>query len=216
MSYFVTPEVIEQALNWRAAVKKFDPQRVIPDEIWHTIEESFRLAPSSYGLQPWHFILVQDRSLRENLWKHSYRQNQVLECSHYVVLCYQKMLTISDCQQFVKEWAKVKKIPESVAQGFEKNLVQDISSRPPESIAIWNSRQVYIAMGMALLTAALLGVDACPMEGIEPGAYDRILGLGETPWTAVAAVAFGYRQVDDPVLQSPKFRYPTEKVWEKK
>lgn len=206
---------INSALNWRYAVKKFDPTQKIPQDVWKTLRESLRLAPSSYGLQPWKFIEVQDPSLRQQLRTHSWNQAQVTDSSHYVVLCYHSNLDAQYIHNYIQFMAQERGLNPSVLEGFEKTMAGDLLHGPRSTqLPQWAQRQVYIAMGFALLAASLLQVDACPMEGIDPLNYDKVLGLGNTPYRSVAAIAFGYRDPSDALAQAKKVRFPESQVWE--
>ncbi len=201
------------SLRWRYATKKFDPARKIPASTWDAIEESMVLTPSSFGLQPWKFIVVNDPGLRSNLSGESWKQPQVTEASHYVVLTARTDLTAADIDAWMKCMAEVQDAdPETIAsyKGIIAGFAQAMSH---ETRHAWNVRQVYIALGQLMTSAAVLGIDACPMEGISPAGYDQILGLEGSGYATVVACALGYRAEDDKYAVRPKARFERSRVF---
>ncbi len=206
-------EVVQKALEWRYAVKKFDAQKKISDKDWKTLENSLVLAPSSYGLQPWKFLVVQNPQIRQQLRDVSWGQSQVTDCSHYVVLTYKQKMDEAHIQKYIERIAEVRKIPVSSLDGFKNVMVGDVVKGPrAQVIEHWAQRQTYIAMGFVMAAAALLKVDACPMEGLDPKAYDSILNLSGTGWATVAAVALGYRHAEDALQNAAKVRFDNKEV----
>jgi nitroreductase len=210
-------KTVAEALNWRYAVKKFDTGRKIPESDWALLKDSLRLTPSSYGLQPWKFILVESPDVRSKLRAVSWNQSQVTDCSHFVVMAYKEKLDQDFIRTNMKKIAQVRSVPLESLQGFEKAITTDLIEGPRSStIEAWAQRQVYIAMGFLLETAALLGVDSTPMEGLDAAAYDDILGLDGSGWKTVAAVALGYRHSEDPFLKLTKVRFDEDEIFEKR
>jgi nitroreductase len=206
-------DVVQQALQWRYAVKKFDAQKKISDKDWKTLENSLVLAPSSYGLQPWKFLVVQNPQIRQQLRDVSWGQSQVTDCSHYVVLVYKQKMDEAHIQKYIERIAEVRKIPVQSLDGFKNVMVGDVVKGPrAQVIESWAQRQTYIAMGFVMETAALLKVDACPMEGLDPNAYDTILKLTGTGWATIAAVALGYRHAEDSLQNAAKVRFDNQQV----
>lgn len=210
----LTHDEFLSALNWRYAVKQFDTHKKISDKDWHVLMESLRLSPSSYGLQPWKFIVVQDHNLREQLRAHSWNQSQVTDCSHYVVLTTLHKMPESHIHEYIEDMAKTRGVTRESLAGFEKMLVQNLVTKPPASVIDWSHRQSYIAMGNVMNAAALFKIDACPMEGLVPEKYDEILGLKNSDFRTVAAVALGYRHVNDKLQHVKKVRFPANRVFD--
>ncbi|MEN9206735.1 MAG: NAD(P)H-dependent oxidoreductase [Gloeomargarita sp. GMQP_bins_120] len=210
----VSPEFVQQRLSWRYATKKFDPTRKIPPEIWAVLEESLRLAPSSFGLQPWRFVVVHNPDIRAQLVEYSWGQKQVVEASHLVVLALQKNLGPADVDRYLARIAQVQGVPLEKLQGLGQ-LIKNFLTHPPYPLNLeeWAARQVYIALGQLMTVAAFLGIDTCPMEGFIPDKYDEILGLKETPYRSVVVCPLGYRAADDPQAQRPKVRYEKSEVF---
>lgn len=208
----ITTEDLLTSLRWRYATKKFDPSRKIPAAAWDAIEESLVLTPSSFGLQPWKFLVIQDPGVRANLSAESWGQPQVTEASHYVVLTARTDLTNADIDAWIARMCEVQgSAPETVAplKGMIGGFAQAMSH---EARHAWNIRQAYIALGQLMTSAALLGIDACPMEGISPAGYDHLLGLEGSGYATAVACALGYRAPDDKYAGIPKARFDRSRV----
>ena len=207
-----TPDKLLAALRWRYATKRFDPARKIPAATWDAIEESLVLTPSSFGLQPWKFIVIQDPLIRANLAPESWRQPQVTEASHYIVLTARNDLDATDIEAWMTRLAEIQDgTLESVAplRGVIEGFAQAMSH---EERHAWNIRQTYIALGQLMASAAVLGIDACPMEGISTDGYDQVLGLATTGYATVVGCALGYRAADDRNATLPKARFDRSRV----
>lgn len=206
-------ETLQQALQWRYAVKKFDPQKKVSDKDWQVLENSLVLSPSSYGLQPWKFLVVQNPQLRTQLREASWGQSQVTDCSHYVVLTYKKKMDEAHIQKYVDKIASVRGVSLASLDGYKNMMIGDVVKGPrAQVIDWWAQKQTYIAMGFLMEAAALLKIDACPMEGLDPKAYDKILKLEGTEWASVAAVAVGYRHSEDALQNAAKVRFDNKDV----
>lgn len=204
---------ITTSLQWRYAVKRFDASKKISAQDWETLESSLVLSPSSYGLQPWKFLVVETPSLREQLRPVSWNQSQVTEASHYVVFLSRDVVTEEHVKEYVEDMAKTRGITREALKGFEDMLNNNIvNGKKGTELLHWTQRQAYIAMGFLLETAALLKIDSTPMEGFDPVAYDKILKLEGSGWKSVAAVALGYRHAEDQLQFAKKVRFPKEKI----
>lgn len=198
-------------LNWRYATKQFDPQRKISPADWATLETALQLSPSSAGLQPWKFLVIDDPAIRAKLQASSYGQAQIVDASHLVVFTARTDMTAADVDKLIDATAKVRGVTaETLAQFRGMVMGGIVESRPEPARAAWASRQVYIAIGTLLTSAALLGIDACPMEGIVPAQYDEILGL--KGYTSHAVVTLGYRSATDAYAALPKVRFEKDEV----
>ena len=210
-----TGEKILNQLNWRYAVKKFDASRKISDADWRFLEQSLVLAPSSYGLQPYKFIVVTGREMKEKLKPAAYGQSQITDSSHLVVIAYKKVLNENDVDHFVDRIVEVRGTPRETLADYE-NVIKGSAKGATSGgyIESWNSRQAYIALGFLLETAALLEIDACPMEGFDAAQFNEILGLED--YSAVALCALGYRDAENDWLAPlPKVRMPKEELIER-
>jgi nitroreductase len=209
----INREQLVSQLNWRYATKQFDPGRKISPEDWAALEESVVLSPSSFGLQPWKFVVVTDPFVKEKLVPASFGQHKVAECSHFVVFAIKKDLNEADIDRFIDRIAEVRGVARESLKGFREVMVGSlIKGLDVAARNAWCARQAYIALGNLLNSAALLGIDACPMEGIEPEKHNAILGLDRQGLTAVVACALGYRAVSDEYALAKKVRFPKEQV----
>lgn len=211
----ITTGTLLEALKWRYATKKFDAGRRIPEETWTALEQTLVLTPSSYGLQPWQFVVVTDADVRRSLVPHSWNQPQPADASHFVVFAARTAMDESLLDRLIARTAEVRGVPASVLEGYRKIMISDLVHGPRSAhVAEWAARQAYIALGQFMASAALVGIDTCPMEGIVPAEYDRLLGLEGSGFTTVVACAAGYRAEGDKYATAPKVRYPaSEVVW---
>lgn len=209
----VSNETLLEQLRWRYAVKKFAPAEKISVSDWQTLEQALVLTPSSYGLQPWKFVVITDQATKEKLVPMSWNQRQVADASHVVVFAVRKPLTESDVDRHIAVTAEIHGVSVESLAGFRKMLIRSLVPPPPGfDIHHWAALQAYIALGNFMTSAALLGIDTCPMEGIVPAKYDELLGLPQEGFgTAVVCVA-GYRASDDKYASLPKVRFPVSDV----
>ncbi|HEX3149772.1 MAG TPA: NAD(P)H-dependent oxidoreductase [Gemmataceae bacterium] len=206
-----SPEQVVTQLRWRYATKKFDATRKIPAETWTALEQSLVLTPSSYGLQPWRFFIVTDPAMKAQLPSHSWGQRQPQDCSHMLVLAIRSNLGEADIDRYLGRIAEVRDQSVESLGGYRKMMVGSLID-PQFDVNEWAARQVYIALGQFMACAALIGVDTCPMEGIDPAKYDEVLGIGAQGYRTIVACPAGYRAADDKYAQSPKVRFKTEEV----
>ncbi len=201
------------AHRWRYAVKSFDPTKKIPAATWDALEQALVLTPSSFGMQPWKFIVVTDGAIRERLQAASWGQSQVTQCSHHVVFAGSADVTDADVDRYVASTVATRGVPAASLDGMRKMIVGFAAGlRAKGQVHEWATRQVYIALGNFMTSAAVLGVDACPMEGIDPAKYAEILGLTGTGFKTVVACAAGYRGGADKYATAAKVRYPASEL----
>ena len=204
----LSPAKLIESLEWRYATKKFDPTKKINEATWKALEEALVLTPSSYGLQPWKFIVVENPEIKEKLKAVSWNQSQVFDCSHHVVFAIKEKMDEEHVTHFFEQTAKVRGIEVSSMDGYKKMIMGDlVTGSRSKTISEWAARQVYIALGNFMTSAAVIGVDTCPLEGIDPVKYDEILGLTGSGWRVVVACAAGYRSSDDKYSSTKKVRF---------
>ena len=209
----VPSETLLHALHWRYATKKFDPAKKISAADWHTLEQALVLSPSSAGLQPWKFIIVTDPAMKARLRPAAWDQSQVVDCSHFVVFTVRKDLGADQVGRHIGRMAEVRGIAAESLGKFRQMITGNLDKARAEArLDIWQSHQVYIALGQFMASAALLGVDTCPMEGFEPGKFDEILGLQGTGYASVVCCAAGYRAADDKYATTKKVRFKPDEV----
>lgn len=207
------PETVLEQLKWRYATKKFDADKKIPSDVWKVLEQSMVLAPSSFGLQPWKFFVVNNPEIRHSLLPHSYGQAQVVDASHLVVFAIKKDIDAAYVDRYVARMASVQQVPVENLAKFA-GVVKGFIEKPPYPLDLneWSTRQVYIALGQFMTTAALLGIDTSPMEGFVPSKYDEVLRLPEQGYAAVVVCPAGYRSSEDKSADRPKIRFETQDV----
>lgn len=212
----ISPNQIVDALNWRYAVKIFDSSRKVPEPVVQSLLESVRLTATSYGLQPMQVIVVTDEETKQKLKPASFDQDQIDTASHLVVFACKEKMDEAYIARYIDLISETHEVERPTLAKFEKVMIDDkIKKATPEANHAWASKQAYIAMGTLMTAAALLGVDSCPMEGIEPKKYDEILGLQGTGFRTVMLVALGYRSTKDRMQHKKKVRLPHEKFFRK-
>ncbi|GGI57681.1 NAD(P)H-dependent oxidoreductase [Winogradskyella haliclonae] len=188
--------VIEQ-LKWRYATKKFDATKSISHEQLSILKEAFNLTALSYGLQTLKLVVIEDKVKREALVEHSYNQRQVVDASHLLILCIQNEIDNSDVDEHFENITAIRNTPESILEPFKNQLKSTIKTMPEAKKIDWATRQAYIALGNLMTVCALEKIDSCPMEGFNPEAYDKVLGLSEKGLKSVLLLPVGYRAEDD-------------------
>jgi len=202
-------------LEWRYATKKFDPTRTIPASVWEAVEQALVLTPSSFGVQPWKFLVITNRELKEQLVPHTFGQRQVADASHLVVFAAKATFTAADIDTYIARIASVRQGDTSAHETYRQRLVSTLIDGPrAQNIFEWTAQQSYIALGNFLTSAALLGVDACPIGGFNPDEYDRLLGLKDRGLRSVVVAAAGYRHPEDKYADLPKVRFESTQVIE--
>ncbi len=207
----ISGETVHSQLKWRYATKQFDPNRKISDTDWNALEQALVLAPSSFGLQPWKFLVITNPDIKAQLPAISWNQSQPRDCSHMVVLAFKRDPGVRDIDRLIQRTADVRCIPVESLDGFRKMLLGSLTN-PPFDIHEWGAKQVYIALGQFMCAAAMMGIDTCPMEGLEPDKYDELLGLRDQGYATCVGCAAGYRSQTDKYGSLPKVRFPTSEV----
>lgn len=200
-------------LNWRYATKQFDPARKISAQDWAALEEALVLTPSSIGLQPWAFLVIDDPAVRAKLLLASYGQPQVVDASHLIVFATKTNYSEMDVDAHIRQAAKVRGVGVEALDGLRTMALHSVVQGMDETARRnWATNQTYIALGNLVTSAALLGIDAAPMEGFERHRYDDILGLKVRGLTASVIAAVGYRGASDKYATAPKVRFPREEI----
>lgn len=197
---------INEALAWRYSVQVFDKDKKVSDADLHAILESGRLAPSTYGFEPWKFVVVENPELREKIKESSWGQPKVTDASHLIVICRRTDARENLVRERLDRTAKTFGLPDtSSLDGFKQMLEGSIAMRDDVALDTWMSRQVYIPLGTMIASASMLGVDSGPMEGFDSVKVDEILGLKSKNLTSTTILTLGYRG-DDSEATRPKVR----------
>lgn len=195
-----------ESQNWRYATKKFDNTKKISNENLNILKEAIRLTSSSYGLQPYQILIVENPEVRAKLQPASWGQSQISEASHLIVFANFTKIDNDDIEAFFKNICETRNMPINPLLGYKEFMTGAISRKTNEEINIWNQKQTYLALGNLLNAAADLKIDVCPMEGFDPLQYNEILGLDKLNLNASLVAAIGYRSEDDATQHYKKVR----------
>jgi nitroreductase/dihydropteridine reductase len=209
-------ENLQEALNWRAAIKKYDKTKSVSEAQLNLILEAGRMAPSSVGLEPWKFIIIEDPETRAKLQAAAYGQTQVVDASYFVVLVAEtnKNEVLESAIARVAKSAGLS-ADDSSLDGY-RGLIQGTTSwMDPIAFANYAKQQVFIALGFMLEAAALAGIDANPMGGFDSEKFDEILNLKSRNLTSTVIMGVGVRDESDGYTKMPKFRKEMSEVVER-
>jgi nitroreductase len=199
--------------NWRYATKKFDASKKITTEDLNTLKEAIRLTASSYGLQPYKIIIVENPELRAKLQPAAYGQAQVVDASHLIVFANELNFGAEGIDNFAKTISETREIPLESIQGYVDYMKGNIVGLPEEARDIWSAKQTYIALGNLLNSAAELKIDTTPMEGFIPAQVNEILGLDKLGLNATLLATIGYRHEEDTTQHYKKVRKSNEDLF---
>ncbi len=197
--------IIEQ-LKWRYATKDFDKTKKLTVNQLNTLLESVNLSASSYGMQPFEVMVIENQELKDRLRTVSGDQSQVSDASQLILFAARNNLSPLHVEEYIQRIMSIRNVSYDSLIDYRNRIVKSISSKSQETLFQWASRQIYIALGFLLVTAAVEEIDACPIEGFEKEMYDEILGLKEKGLSSVVMVAVGYRSADDKYQFKPKVR----------
>lgn len=203
----VAKQDILDAFRFRHACKEFDAERIVSDEDFDFILETGRLSPSSFGLEPWKFLLVQNPALRQKMLPHVWGgQKQLPSASHLLLALVRKSCFMRYDSEYVHHFMRqVQRFPEDAAEArtaiLQKFQAEDFALLESErAMADWAGKQAYIALGNMMTSAAMIGVDSCPIEGFSQAAIQQVLaeeiGVDAAAWSPVYMLAFGYRKAE--------------------
>jgi len=201
--------LIEQ-LNWRYATKRMNKAKV-PVEKVDKIKEAIRLAPTSFGLQAFKVIEIEDAALRQKIYNEACQQPQILEGSNILIFAAYKKITAELVDEYMQNIAKTRNIPVEALTDFRAAFDGAVAGSEEQNF-LW--KQTYIALGTGLIAAAEEQVDATPMEGFNPAALDKILDLSQQNLGSVSILVLGYRDtVEDKYAAAAKVRKSTEDLY---
>ncbi len=202
---------ILEALNFRHACKQFDPEKNISDEVLREILECARLSPSSFGMEPWKFLVLRDPALREKLRPACWNQPQITDSSAVIAILARSESLAADSDYVLGCYTR-RNLPREKIDASLKRYGDHLAGEvlPRMSLYAWASKQCYIALANIMTAAAAAGVDSCPIEGFEKDAVDAVLGLPAGDFQTAVMVALGYRAGE----QTPRFRHDFDTVVE--
>lgn len=199
--------------KWRYATKKFDNTKKVSDADLNFLKEAIRLSSSSYGLQPYKVLIIENPEIREQLKPVSWEQSQITDASHLFVFANFTNIGDTEIDAYIKSIGEIREIPVENLEGYANFMKSIITPLPTESKSIWTSKQTYLALANLLNAAAELKIDVTPMEGFEPEAFNEILGLTEKGLNASLVATVGYRHEDDATQHSIKVRKSNEELF---
>lgn len=199
--------------KWRYATKKFDASKKVSAEDLATIKEAIRLSASSYGLQPYKVLIIENPELRAQLQPASWGQSQIVDASHLLVFANITNLGETEIDEYINNVAATRSLPLDALQGYSDFMKSKITALPENIKNIWTSKQTYLALGNLLNVAAELKIDVTPMEGFEPEKYNEILGLDKLNLNASLVATIGYRHEEDATQHYAKVRKSNEDLF---
>lgn len=202
-----------EKLSWRYATKKFDHTKKLSAEQLESLLDAVQLAPSSYGLQHYRILVIEDAEIREQLREAGYGQQQITQASHLFVFAAETNLDEAYGKAFIDRVAATREIGREHLAAYEQVVLGALNGQSEDQKIVWAHKQAYIALGVLLTAAADLGIDACPMEGFQAGKFDEILGLKEKGLTTTVIAPVGFRAEDDSYSHLAKVRKSKEEFF---
>ncbi|RUT69193.1 NAD(P)H-dependent oxidoreductase [Flavobacterium cupreum] len=202
-----------ESLNWRYATKKFDAAKKISDVDLNTIKEAVRLSASSYGLQPYKVVIVENPEIREKLKAAAYGQTQITDASQLFIFANDVNVGDETVNNYIKNISETRGVPTEALAGFSDMMKGMIAGLPADAKNTWTTKQTYIALGNLLSVAAELKIDATPMEGFNAAAFNEILGLDKLGLNASVIATVGYRDDADEAQHHIKVRKSQEELF---
>ncbi len=201
-----------ESMKWRYSVNKFDTNKKLTDAQFDELLQSIILSPSSYGLQPWKFIVVSNPEIRQKLKESGYGQEKFVDASHLIIFAVEKNIDDTLIDKYMSSVASIRNMPIDALKGFADMIKGSLVNKTPEQRVEWATRQIYIALGVLVAGAAANNIDVGPMEGFDNGKFDEILGLDKMGLESKVAAAIGFRSIDDAHALDKKVRYSKEEV----
>lgn len=199
--------------NWRYATKKFDTTKKITIEDLTVLKEAIRLSSSSYGLQPYKVIIVENPELRAQLQPAAWGQSQIVDASHLIVFANETNIGNDAIDTFLQNMSDTRSTPLEALAGYGDFMKSQISTLSAEAKDIWTAKQTYLALGNLLNAAAELRIDVTPMEGFLPEKVNEILGLDKLGLNATLIATLGYRHAEDATQHYKKVRKSNEDLF---
>ena len=199
--------------SWRYATKKFDTNKKVSKEDLETLKEAIRLSASSFGLQLYKVIIVDNPELRAKLQPASWGQTQIVDASHLIIFANQTKFSDADVDAYLNNATTTRNLPEGALSGYGDYMKGALNAMPEDVRPNWTAKQTYIALSNLLNAAAELKIDATPMEGFIAEQYNEILGLDKLNLNAAVIAAVGYRHNEDATQDYAKVRKPNEELF---
>jgi len=202
-----------KTLEWRYATKKYDADKKVSAQDLKTLKDAVRLSVSSMGLQPYKVIIIENPEVREQLKAAAFNQSGIVDASHVFVFANEVNVGPKQVESYIENISKTREVTKESLEGFSNSMNSFINSQNEENRLFWTSKQAYIAMASLINAAAVLKIDATPMEGFDKKEFNRILGLDELGLNAAVVATVGYRHKDDPFQHLRKVRKPHDELF---
>ena len=201
-------------LKWRYATKKFDATKKISNEDLDKLKEAIQLTATSYGLQLFKVLIIENPETRNLLKPASWGQSQITDASHLLVFCNFSEVTEDHLNHFAAIKSKANNIPMEDLSGYVGFIQSKLGELNADQIDNWTAKQTYIGLANLMNAAAELHIDTCPLEGFDKAQYDEILGLSAKGLSAAVLCPIGYRSEDDATQHASKVRKSLEDLFE--
>ncbi len=201
-------------LEWRYATKRFEPNKKVKPSDIEILKRAVQLSVSSYGLQLYKVLIIEDQALREQLKQVSWNQNQITDSSHLFVFCNYTKVKPADIDAYIRLTSQMRNMDLEKLEGYGSFMKMKLAEKSAIEKTNWLERQPYLALGNLLMASAALKIDVCPMEGFEPKEYNKILDLDDKDLNACVIATLGYRHPKDITQDLPKVRKPMELLFE--
>ena len=199
--------------NWRYATKKFDTTKKISKQDLETLKEAIRLSASSFGLQPYKVLIIENPELRAKLQPAAWGQSQIVDASHLIVFANITNFGETEIDLSIANLIETRGLPADSLKGYGDFMKSKIVTLPEDVRNTWASKQTYLALGNLLNAASELKIDVTPMEGFEPAQVNEILGLGKLGLNATLLATIGYRHEEDATQHYAKVRKSNEELF---
>jgi nitroreductase len=199
--------------QWRYATKKFDATKKISTKDFDILKEAMRLSASSYGLQPYKIIIIDNPEIRSQILPFAWNQKQIVEASELLIFANVINFGANEIDEHIKNMASTRGLEIESLQGYADFMKAKITNLPIETRNIWTSKQTYLALGNLMNAAAELKIDVTPMEGFEPDNVNELLGLENMGLSASLIATVGYRHSEDQTQYYPKVRKSNQNLF---
>jgi len=202
-----------QKLKYRYATKQFDPEKQLNADQINDVKQAIQLSASSYGLQPYEVLIIEDINLRKKLKSASWDQPQITDASHLLVFCANTNVDENYLNQYINNISETRNIPKENLSGMRDMIANTVLKLDEHSKLTWAQKQAYIALGNLLSAVAHFDFDACPMEGFDSSKYDEILDLKSKNLKSTVIATLGYRSENDELQHAKKVRKPQNELF---
>ncbi len=200
------------AMNWRYATKKFDPHRIVSEPLIDALLDAGNLAATSYGLQPYQLVVIQNQELQDKLVASSYGQRQVADASHVIVIATRTDVDAEYISNYIALVESLRDLEAGAMEEYKGVMIGTINGMTEEFRMEWAAKQAYLVLGTMLAACAMLEIDSCPMEGFVPSEYNELLDFNSRNLHAAVVLPVGYRAEDDVAQHQAKVRKPLSEM----